>query len=522
MYLFTILISWGIAREITSAGNPLRIVLPMSLALLDGFTDIMTAINNDVGAVVIFSLTLWGGLRLILGGFSIANFLWVAITAGLSFYTKSTAIGALIVLPISLLFSVFRGERRKYAWGLLLISGIIVMGISLSWGDANLWYRSTQQSAPTRISSDQTVVGEHVLFIYAGGGVTPGWMDPLFQPLPDKSINEIKGKTATLGAWVWADQDIETNSPILHTNFGQNSQTILVTKEPQFIAFQVDIPENTNRVWVSLAPTKSNIGHSAQIYYDGIVLVDGSRPLDETPIFTHEDGSVGTWGGEPFVNLIRNGSAEQSGFRFRSEADNFGSRFLGDNTNPSLIITSLIDYPGTGSYYKATVLRLFRTFWSKFGWGHVHLRIYNAYLSLAIVSMLGILGAIIGMIRKWPDLRWEVLFLFGVLLLISWGATLTRGATYLGLSHLYFPVGRNAYPVIIPTMLIFCFGWLEVIRLIGDFIRFIIRKFKLSNRFDTIPEFISLPQVQIAILFVFFLFLDIAAIFSIMKHYGFL
>ncbi|MFC2042528.1 ArnT family glycosyltransferase [Chloroflexota bacterium] len=520
LYIFTILISWGIAREITSAGNPLRIVLPMSLALLPGFTDIMTAINYDVGAVVIFSITLWGGLRLILRGFSITNFLWVIITAVLSFYTKSTAITALIVLPISLLFAIFRGEKRKYAWGLLLISGIIVLGISLSWGDANLWYRSTKQSVPTRIRGDQTVVGEHVLFIDAGGGVTPGWMPPLFQPLPDRSINEIKGKAGTLGAWVWANQDIETNSPILHKNLGKFSQTILVTKEPQFIAFHVDIPEKTNRVWVSISPTKSNVSQSAQIYYDGIVLAAGRKPLDEPPTYTHEDGSVGTWGGEPFVNLIRNGSAERSGFRFRSEVDNFGSRFLGDNTKPSLIITSLIDYSGAGNYYKATVLRLFRTFWSKFGWGHVHLRIYNAYLSLAIVSMLGILGAIFGMIRKWSDLRWDVLFMLGIVLLISWGATFVRGATYLGLNHLYFPVGRNAYPVIIPTMLIFCLGWLEVIRLTGDFIRFVIRKLKLSNRFDLIAELLSRPQVQIAVLFVFFLILDTASLYSIVKHYG--
>lgn len=202
--------------------------------------------------------------------------------------------------------------------------------------------------------------------------------------------------------------------------------------------------------------------------------------------------------------------------------DNFGSRFLGDNTNPSLIITSLIDYSATGSYYKTTVLHLFRTFWSKFGWGHVHLRIYNAYLSLAIVSMLGILGAIIGMISKWAELRWEVLFLFGIVLLISWGATFVRGATFLSLSRLYFPVARNAYPAIIPTMLIFCFGWLEIIHLIRDFFRFVIRQLKLSNRFDTIPGFLSLLQVQIAILFVFFLILDTVSIFSIMKHYGFL
>jgi apolipoprotein N-acyltransferase len=44
-------------------------MLPLSLTLVPGFVDIMTAVNDDVGATVFFSLFLWAGIRLIVRGF---------------------------------------------------------------------------------------------------------------------------------------------------------------------------------------------------------------------------------------------------------------------------------------------------------------------------------------------------------------------------------------------------------------------------------------------------------------------
>jgi hypothetical protein len=42
------------------------------------------------------------------------------------------------------------------------------------------------------------------------------------------------------------------------------------------------------------------------------------------------------------------------------------------------------------------------------------------------------------------------------------GLTLLRGMTYLAYEHIYGTVARHAYPVIIPTMVVLCFGWLEI------------------------------------------------------------
>ncbi len=73
---------------------------------------------------------------------------------------------------------------------------------------------------------------------------------------------------------------------------------------------------------------------NVQIIYDGFVLVEGRRPLGEKPVFNATDGSHGFWGGEPFTNLIHNGSEEKAGLRFRPWFNDLGSKFLGDNTRP--------------------------------------------------------------------------------------------------------------------------------------------------------------------------------------------
>jgi hypothetical protein len=125
-------------------------------------------------------------------------------------------------------------------------------------------------------------------------------------------------------------------------------------------------------------------------------------------------------------------------------------------------------------------------------------------------------------IRKWPKLPWDVMFLMGVVFTISWGATFTRGAVYLGNISLYFPIGRNAYPAIVPTMLLFCVGWLEIMRSLSTFGQYLSDKLRFTHLFESMYSFLSNPNVQIGIIFVFFIMLDIISIYSILMHYGFL
>jgi hypothetical protein len=74
---------------------------------------------------------------------------------------------------------------------------------------------------------------------------------------------------------------------------------------------------------------------------------------------------------------------------------------------------------------------------------------------------VGVAGALVRAVRRWRSLPWGVVAFFGAAMLISWGMTLTRGIVYIALPNLYLPVARHSYPVIIPTMLLLCVGWLE-------------------------------------------------------------
>src|SRR5438105_7409914 len=59
LFLSTIVAGYGCMRLLTPEGNMLRWLVPATMALLPGYVDIMTSVNNDVGATAAFSLVLW-------------------------------------------------------------------------------------------------------------------------------------------------------------------------------------------------------------------------------------------------------------------------------------------------------------------------------------------------------------------------------------------------------------------------------------------------------------------------------
>lgn len=67
-------------QELVSDGHVLRWMAPLSLVLLPGFTDLMTSVNNDVGAVVLFLPVPVGVVcASSAGGFSLPGLLWSAL-----------------------------------------------------------------------------------------------------------------------------------------------------------------------------------------------------------------------------------------------------------------------------------------------------------------------------------------------------------------------------------------------------------------------------------------------------------
>lgn len=470
LFVITVIAAWGLSGELTGAGHPLRWMVPLTLALWPGVGDLMTSVNNDVLAVVSFSLFLWGSVCLlrptVSGRWVGANF-WTLLgtlaATGLCLMAKETVYIAAPLLVIVLIFAFLqRGIGRGLAWGILGVGALLALLAIFDWGDAQTWYRNTDQIPTTRELNPIAPLGDAVFRLEISAEQSAG-MEGLYQALPSAKIRQRGGQAVTLGAWMWASQPLELALPALTVydqdgNVFQAVQKVWVGTKPAFYAFRASFPNEAVRGWVTVSSLAEVSVTPVTIYLDGLVLAEGEFPLNQHPQWDDVDGRSGTWGGQAFTNLLRNASAEQAGLRLRPWVDCWGVRLLPDRGRPSLVLYSLTDWMGTGWYYRAAFPHLFRTFTARFGWGQVPLLGREPYRYLAITVLLGLLGSFLVRwheVRHWP---WEKLGLLGLSMVLLWGMALARGAVYL-FHQPYIPVARYALPSIIPTLMLLCLGW---------------------------------------------------------------
>jgi hypothetical protein len=298
---------------------------------------------------------------------------------------------------------------------------------------------------------------------------------------------------------MWASAPVEASTPILNDGHQSFYSNVSLGTEPAFYTVKIKLSQDpTHRVWVSLSPLKPVPGQEIAIYYDGLVLAEGERPASEPPVFRDQDGQQGTWGSVPFTNLLRNGSGEDAGLRLRPWADELGARFLPDQTRPSLVITYLQDWEGAHLFYRAAADAC------SVHSGFIRLGACppgrNRPYILLLASVVAGAGLLVALWRRRWILSWHTVLLFGVTVVLIWGMTFVRGASYLGVPDLYLPVARYAYPAIIPTALLFCLGWLEILGLLRQGLR--------------LPAWVQ-PVVYLLIFFG----LDLLALFSIYQYY---
>lgn len=517
----TVLAGWGVACELVQPGHPLRWMLPLTIAMTPAFVDLMSAVNNDVLAIAVASVFLWLSVRLIRRGFAWLEFAGLSLLGILTYFVKNTAMVVLVAYPVTVLFSLLRGRWRKAAWIVLALTLAAGLAFSLSWDDSFAWYRNTSQSGSIRLESDQAVVGSHVFDVDTGARTVPRGSPEVFQNLPLEVGKGLAGKWVTFGYWIWSDQELRVLSPILKTNSKTVSEKITLTKEPAFYSFQVLLPADTTRMWIYLSPDAPEPA-SAHIYYDGLVLVEGRLPVNETPQFDMGDGSHGQWAGQPFQNILRNGSTEKAGPRLSPWVDNLGSRLLPDQARPSLLLASLVDTQGSQDLYPATAGHLFRTFWARFGWGHVPLLGEKSYLILFFITLVSLLGALLGVFRAGRRSPWDVIVAMALVVLPALLLALTRGGTYLALPNFYFAPARHIFPVIIPILLLFCCGWLEIFHLVSiAWQRFIQHKIVLWKPEIPISSEPSL-RLQFGLYVLYFFALGCFSVISVAQYYGLL
>ncbi len=285
LFLLTVAISWGVAREVVPPGNPLRWAVPLVAALLPTFADVMSSVNNDVGAVFAVSLFIWGALRLIVRGFSWRRLGWVVGAALLGAVMKNTAMVAVALTPAVFLFAfwAWRGWRLRWLWAGLLGLTFATLVALFSWGDAARWYRAdtaTTQVGPTREARKEAPHGTHVYALHADSSA-PG--QGLLYPLRADDVRRIAGRTVTLGAWVWANRDVQSLPLALDVRvagrpeFQRLGQPVTLSTSPTFVTQTFTLPINVERVHVVLnTAITSGQEPALDVYFDEVLLAEGT------------------------------------------------------------------------------------------------------------------------------------------------------------------------------------------------------------------------------------------------------
>jgi hypothetical protein len=239
-----------------------------------------------------------------------------------------------------------------------------------------------------------------------------------------------------------------------------------VTNQPTFYAYTVDVPQNIDRVYMSLNPfiDSSQVG---TVYYFSPILTPGNFDPQAIPKFTNTSDSKGIWSGHQFNNLVRNAGATETWPKFRSIIYQVGGKIDARLSQGIGWLIYSLDLKGTAWYIKATSSALFRSFWAKFGWGQIALIGSKPYRWLLIASFLSLIGSIVGIRRKfnWSGFRFVLWLLINLILSIgyAWFTGISMGSY---IARAYIAVARFIYPSIIVIMTVLTFGWSNLIELI--------------------------------------------------------
>lgn len=489
LYIVTILAAYLTVAEITRPGHALRWLVPATMIMLPGFTDLMTAVNNDVGAVAAFSLFLWMCVRVLRRPGDGWSFLGMVVFAIVCFYVKSTV---LIALPLAVfvgLFALLRGRWRALAWGM---SGVVILAGLLflfRLDGASAWFNNYAGGVFVRREvTDGGYLGSRYLKL------SESQMPRIAQPISPELVTDLRGETVTIGAWIWSSEPMQSITPVLSDGDSKNFEIVDVDTEPVFHSFAVKIPEEANRLTVSLR--KPEATQKGNIYYDGLIMVKGDYG-GSSPDSLMDYGKTIRWGEASLENLLTNPSFEQVWFQIPSALGLQLAKWL--PFEPSEVLTSISDWDVSEWYYRAAFENLFRTFWAKFGWGHIMLEGQKPYRILLLATILSGMGAIAAFWKSRKTFTLDLWVFMGIALAGIWGAAIVRGTGSL-LGDAFIPGARYAYPVIIFSILLLCAGWRKVMAIL--------------------ETGLHLPRlVTYGLFFILFLILNGLSIYSITQYY---
>lgn len=466
-YLLTIIFGWGITRELTAGGHALRWMVPLSMALLPGLVDIQTAANNDTAGIAMFTLFLWGSVRL-LKERSWLNVIWVVNSAITCALVRSTTILALPFSGVVFLFSLTPRELQKWLWKVGAVAAVVFGMLAFRWGEAQFWYHQSGGDEGATVEAGDAIGGKRVFRVSNAGG-----KERIVQVLSGEDTFGRGYSSLTLAGWIWADQPVTIQTPKLHlrasgTEYGSE---IHVQQTPTFFTLTIHPEGTVYRSWVSFEVIEAG-NQSVTVYLDDLMLVEGEFGGKGVPKIS-EDGKTIEWDGRQFHNLLRNGGAEKQTFAPKQWLERLASRLLPDQgyNSLNLILYSVTDLAAFGMYYKGVLLQIFRTFWAKFGWGGLALVGGTPYRYLAILCLIGAFGAGWYGLKRRREIWWSETGIFTALT-VFWGfMVMTRGANYVLWIKDYYPPARYILPLVVLILYWLNLGWYQWMHVVSRAIR---------------------------------------------------
>lgn len=457
LMLASLWLTWKITRKITPEHHPLRWMAPLFLALLPGFVELMTSISDDAGAVFTFSLFSYFAVHLIVDGFRWRNALGLFLSAGLCLLTKNTVWISVLLIGLVALFVLFRNRQGWISWAVLAVVFVAGLLLTTRWGDSASWAPTYGAGLPTRTQSADAVDGSYAISFSPQN-------QKIAQFLPSSAIRPARGKTVTLGAWMWAERPTEAILPRLLVTTPEETATrgslspVSLSTQPQYFSVTFQVPHDAGRSWVFLAPFSDPASPNLpRVYYDSLVLVVGE--LSGPPLKL--SGSTAHWNGQELPNLLRNPSAEKAWFGSALEK-HFGVLPI-PILNWSATLATIQDTEATGAFVERIRDQLLTTFWAQPAKNYVTLLGgRKTVLILYAITCLALLGFASAAWRKRKQIHWPASFSLGVFALLLWFQTFIRGSSELyNPDNFIVPFARYAAPAIAGTVLIICAGWQE-------------------------------------------------------------
>ncbi|NJO05246.1 MAG: hypothetical protein HC876_06820 [Chloroflexaceae bacterium] len=202
-----------------------------------------------------------------------------------------------------------------------------------------------------------------------------------------------------------------------------------------------------------------------QVFLDGALLVAGNFPTDTPPVFADNAASTGTWGGQPFTNLLRNASAEQSWLRIRPWVETTITSVVSVGWGRSLsqLLASLGD-PARSSDILVRYVGLapIEGLFTRLAWGNIAISTPPILALCWLVTGGALVGGGLWLARtaRQPDTRplLAIVLVLALALLLSWGGMALRAFPQIS-EGLVRPVTRYTFPVAVITALVLAGGW---------------------------------------------------------------